>query len=284
MDPKYIVNVHTHLRHGQDIAARVRLWRECNVRKVCILCSPEYPSDGPEKFGYTNTEFLPLLREYGDVMVGMGALNLFETPDPPEKVDQLKDLGFTGLKAISSSRPYNHEAYFALYARAEALGMPILFHTGWLASTLDGLDGRLGVNADNYRPYRLDLIARTFPRLKIIGAHLGKPHAEEALQLIDVYPNVYYDFSGGSGGKKHWRWILKALSPLAGSDMTDPEENPALEQFRKFCFATDNPEPPVWIAASEAIMDGLCIPPDLRERFYWRNACEIFGWTEANLR
>jgi predicted TIM-barrel fold metal-dependent hydrolase len=286
MKPRYIINVHTHLHKGQDVAARVRLWRECNLRKVCIQCMPEYPPESGravEPGYYTNDDFAPLLKEYGDIMVGMGALRLFERYDGPDTVDRLKERGFAGLKCISASRPYNHEAYFPLYERAEALGMPILFHTGWLASPLDGSDGRMGVNADHYRPYRLDAIARTFPRLKVIGAHLGKPHAEEALQMIDAYPNVYYDVSGGSGKKKHWRWILKALAPLPGADLTDPEENPALGYFRKLCFATDNPEPPVWIEASEHILDGLAIPDDLRERFYWKNACEVFGWTEADL-
>ncbi|NLD45273.1 MAG: amidohydrolase family protein [Chloroflexi bacterium] len=284
MKPRYVVNVHTHLHKGQDIAARVRLWRECNLRKVCILCMPEYPS-GVQRAseGLTNEEFLPLLRQYGDIMVGMGALNLFDKCDGPDKVDWLKEHGFTGLKGIFASRPYNHEAYFPLYARAEALCMPILFHTGWLASALDGTDGVLGVNADNYRPYRLDKIARAFPNLKIIGAHLGKPHAEEALQMIDAFPNVYYDFSGGSGKKKHWRWILKALSPLPGADMADPSENLALGYLTKLCFATDNPEPPIWLEAAEHVLDGLQIPDDLRERYYWGNACEVFGWTEADL-
>lgn len=284
MSPQHIINVHTHLHRHQDIDARVRLWREHGLRKVGILCMPEYPPAAKRAAdGYTNEEFLPLMHTYADIMYGMGAVNLFREPDGPDKVDWLKEHGFTGLKCISAYYPYNHEAYFPIYARAEELGMPVLFHTGWLASPLDGTDGALGIDADSYRPYLLDKIARAFPNLKLIGAHLGKPHTEEALQMLDVYPNVYYDFSGGSGRKKHWRWILKALSPLPDADLADPEENPALGYFRKLCFATDNPEPPVWIEASERIMDGLAIPPDLRERFYWRNACQVFGWTEADL-
>jgi len=45
MKPRYIINVHTHLHKGQDVSARVRLWRECNLRKVCIQCMPEYPPE-----------------------------------------------------------------------------------------------------------------------------------------------------------------------------------------------------------------------------------------------
>jgi len=284
MVPRYVINVHAHLHQGQDVAARIRLWRACNLRKVCILCMPAPPGARARADGYlTNEEFVPVLRAHGDILVGMGAVRMFAQYDGPERVDWLQEHGFTGLKCIAASRPYNHEAYYPLYARAEELGMPILFHTGWLASAEDGSDGALGINADNYRPYRLDAIARAFPRLRIIGAHLGKPHAEEALQMLDAYPNVYYDFSGGSGRKKHWQWILRALAPLPGADLSDPEENPALGYFGKLCFATDNPEPPVWLEAAEHIMDGLAIPDDLREAYYWRNACRVFGWSEADL-
>ncbi len=102
--------------------------------------------------------------------------------------------------------------------------------------------------------------------------------------MIAAYPNVYYDFSGGSGKKPHEHWVARALSPcFPDADMSDPAENPALGYFRKLCFATDNPEPPIWIEASNRIMDRLCIPDDLRERFYWRNACEVFGWKEDEL-
>ena len=284
MQPKYIINVHGHLRHDQDIVARIALWRKCNVRKFCVLCLPSRRQGKAQGQYFTNEDLLPWLKRYPDLLVGMGAVNLGKVPDRPEAIDRLKEAGFTGLKFIEAYYPYNHELYFPLYERAQELGMPILFHTGWLSPAEDGSDGDYGIDSNNYRPYLLDKIARAFPKLKMIGAHLGLPHAEEALQMISVYPNVYYDFSGGSGRKPHELKVMKALSPLLpGANMEDPVENPALGYFRKLCFATDNPEPPVWIEVSDRIMDRLCIPAELRERFYWRNAAEIFGWSEADL-
>jgi uncharacterized protein len=283
MPPERIINIHAHLHHDQDVEARIRLWRECNVRKVCVLCMPPRPwGTSRERGYYLNEDLVPLLREHGDIIVGMGALDMSERPSHPDLVDRLRELGFQGLKVIASRHPYNHEIYFPLYERAEALGMPILFHTGWLGSPRDGTDGALGFDAENYRPYLLDRIARTFPRLRIVGAHLGKPHAEEALQMA-IYANVYFDISGGSGKAPHVMWMLKALSGLPEADLSDPAENPALEHFKSFCFGTDNPEPPIWIAASERIMDALAIPDETRELFYWRNAADIYGWRESDL-
>jgi predicted TIM-barrel fold metal-dependent hydrolase len=83
-------------------------------------------------------------------------------------------------------------------------------------------DGRGGVGAENMRPYLLDRIARAFPSLKIIGAHLGLPHANEALQMISSYDNLYSDFSGGNGDKVHIRKVLAALLPPAGLKQTCP--------------------------------------------------------------
>jgi len=283
MKPKYIINVHTHLHHYQNIEERIKLWRKCNLRKVCIACM--LPRSRLKVNGnyFTNEDLIPWLKRYPDILVGMGAVDLSKTPDPPEKVDELKEQGFTGLKFTRPYYPYNHEIYFPLYERAEKLGMPILFHTGWVFIGGDGMDGKYGVDSNNMRPYYFDKIARAFPKLKIIGAHLGKPHAHEALSMIKHFPNVYYDFSGGSGRKDHEIWVLRALSPMPGADMTDPAENPALKYFKKLCFATDNPEPPIWIEVSDRIMDKLCIPQELRERFYWKNACAIFGWDESDL-
>jgi hypothetical protein len=258
--PKYIVNIHGHLHHSQDIEARIRIWRENNVRKFCALCLPASMRYSAGRGHFLNEDLVPWLKRHPDIIVGMGAPDMSATPDHPDLVDQLKEWGFHGLKCIGSVYPYNH----------------------WLASPQDGTERPIGINSDNYRPYRLDRIARAFPRLKIIGAHLGKPHADEALQMMK-FPNVYFDFSGGSGAKPHVMWMIKALSGLPGANMSDPAENPALTYFDKLCFGTDNPEPPVWIGASERIMDALGIPDETREGFYWRHAAEIFDWTEADL-
>jgi hypothetical protein len=280
--PKYVINVHGHLHHDQNIEERIKLWRKYNVRKFCALCfQPRWRSKANDQY-FTNEDLIPWLKRYPDLLVGMGSINLSKNPDPPEKIDELKAQGFTGLKFIDCYYPYNHEIYFPLYARAEKLGMPICFHTGIVATTED--DGKYGIDANNMRPYYLDKIARAFPRLKLIGFHLGKPHAEEALMMISEHRNIYYDFSGGGGEKVHERWVLRSLSPMPGANIADPTENLALDYFQKLCFGTDNPEPPVWIEVANRIIDKLCIPQELQERFYWQNAAQIFGWTESDLQ
>ena len=275
--PDRIINIHGHLRHDQDIAARVKLWEEWHVEKfICLCLHPRWLSHGY----FTNEDFLAIKGKYGEVMIGFAAANIVAVGgiDGPNDVERYVEQGFAGLKFLDPSYPLDHDAYFPIYERAQSLRVPIFFHTGYLAPDYE-TDGKYGVNSNNMRPYRFDRIARAFPKLTIIGAHLGIPHCHEALQMIASHPNVFADFSGGSGKKPHVRTVLSAMlpHPMLKTDMSDPQENRALEWFKKLCFGTDNPEPSVWVPASEYIMDELRIPEHLRRAFYYDNAAALLG-------
>ena len=91
------------------------------------------------------------------------------------------------------------------------------------------------------------------------------------------FSNVFYDMCGGSGKQTHLSLIKKAMAPFPGADMTNPEENLALQHFKKMMFSTDTAEISVWYPNSEEIMDYLQIPEETRELFYWSNAAKMFG-------
>lgn len=279
-----IINIHTHVRLKDDLAARVANWRKWNMEKVVCLSM----HDRWRAAGYCVNQDLPaVMKQYPDIIVGFAGVNLVaDEIDHPDALDRFKEQGYAGLKFEDNSYPYNHDLYWPLYERAEQLELPILFHTGCLAPLRReecNYDARDRIDAENMRPYLLDRVARAFPNLKIIGAHLGLPHAHEALNMLSTYENVYYDFSGGSGQKPHVRKVLAAMLPPAGleTDMTDPQENRALAWFEKLCFGTDNPEPEVWVPASEYIMDKLEIPASLRRKFYYENAAGLLGGNES---
>jgi len=275
-----IINMHTHLRLKDDLPARVANWRKWNMQKVVCLST----HDRWRAAGYcVNRDYPALMKQYPDIIVGFAGVSLVAGEiDSPDALERYKEQGFAGLKFEDNSYPYNHDIYWPLYERAEKLGLPILFHTGCLAGLNTpecNYDARDRIDAENMRPYLLDRVARAFPKLTIVGAHLGVPHFHEALAMISFHKNVYYDFSGGSGQKPHVRSILAAMLPPAGleTDMADPQENRALAWFEKLCFATDNPEPDVWVPASEYIMDKLQIPDSIRRKFYYDNAATILG-------
>jgi len=275
--PRHLVNVHTHHRSDRDFEAHLAEWTNQGATATCVACvGPEWRRDG---FGlYTNDDLLPWLRKYPEQIVGMAFVETAGRVDGGDEVQRWYDLGFRGLKMICPEAPYDDGRYYAVYERAQSLKMPILFHTGYVGGTTNArLYARS--HSEYMRPWRLEHACRRFPELRVIGAHLGKPHIHEALCLIEVFPWVYYDFSGGSGNLNWQEDILRALTPRPGVDMADPEQNAALRYFRKLCFATDNPPVAKWYAASEYIMDSLQVPPDLREDFYWRNAAKLFDLT-----
>jgi uncharacterized protein len=113
-------------------------------------------------------------------------------------VDRAAEAGFRGLKLTIPLLPYDDECYFPLYERAEALGLPCLFHTGIVTTATY----TAGVSSAKMRPVHLDAIAREFPRLACVCAHLGMPWYEEAAAIARILANVYLDLSGAPAG---WR-------------------------------------------------------------------------------
>ena len=275
--PERIINVHTHIHKTQDIDARVRLWRECGCVKVCVHVTARERGDRK----YTNEEVPQWMRKYPDIFLGFALPRLGWEVDGPQRVDQFKEQGFTGLKFIGPSYAYDDERYFPLYERAEELGMPVLFHTGFLS--IHPGQGKLGISQDKMRAVRLDTIGRAFPSLRMMMAHLGNPELDVGLDTIHSFENIYGEFSGASGSRFRETVLRRAFATLPGADMKDPEENLALRYFEKLCFATDNPDPPRWIELSQRLMDELELPVDLRERFWWRNAARWLGIDEAIL-
>jgi len=75
-----------------------------------------------------------------------------------------------------------------VYAVAEELEMPILFHPVGQLTDQSKLEYS--------RPYLLDEVARSFPRLRIVLAQIGQPWVDETICLLSKHPHVYADVSG----------------------------------------------------------------------------------------
>ena len=156
---------------------------------MCLsACGDQYDQPG-------NEAIREAFERYPDVIVGMGYIRL--GIDGPDLVDRLRDQGFGGAKVINPRKNYNDKDYYPIYERLARWGMPILFHTGVVARLPK--DGQFDTASDRMRPIFLDGIARAFPELTLIGAHLGVPWFDEACCVAAVNPNVYFDLSGVAG-------------------------------------------------------------------------------------
>ena len=109
--------------------------------------------------------------------------------DWKEEMDKSIGLGLVGIKLGANYQrfdPLGREA-LALYARAEKLSLPILFHTG--ASPVREAPLQYA------HPLVTDEVAIRFPDLKIVMAHVGHPWVRETVVTIRKHPNVYADVS-----------------------------------------------------------------------------------------
>lgn len=274
--PDKLVNIHAHLHSTMDVPARVAAWRRDGCRKVVVLADAAYWQP-PHAVYLGNEGVLRWLREFPDLLVGMGNVELGQAMGSPDAIDRLQEQGFSGLKLEMPSHPYDHDRYMPLYERAERLGMPILFHTGWVFRVGDQ-DRRSRLSAAHMHPYTLDRIARSFPDLRIVGAHLGMPHCADAIALLLGHPNVWFDLSWDVADKPFLARLRKALAPAPGADWDDPDDNFAHHCFRKLAFGTDDALVSDWLPVACDLLDWLRVPAEAREDFFWRSADRVFGW------
>ncbi len=113
----------------------------------------------------------------------------------PKMGEMLEDLvlnrGFKGLKLVPSYNYYypNDNFMYPLYAVAERLGIPVLFHTGTSIY--------YGTRLKYANPIFFDDVAVDFPNMKIIMAHGGRgPWYNEAVSMVRLHKNIYIDVSG----------------------------------------------------------------------------------------
>ena len=105
--------------------------------------------------------------------------------------DFILNHGFKGLKLLPSYNYFypNDSFMYPLYAAAERLGIPVMFHTG---SSI-----YYGTRLKYANPIFLDDVAVDFPGLKIIMAHGGRgPWYNEAMTMVRMHKNIYIDVSG----------------------------------------------------------------------------------------
>lgn len=75
-----------------------------------------------------------------------------------------------------------------VYALAEELAMPVLFHPVGQLTEQSKLEYS--------RPYLIDEVARSFPNLRIVIAQMGQPWVDETICLLGKHQHVYADVSG----------------------------------------------------------------------------------------
>ena len=263
--------------------------REAGVAKACFLVR-----DGSADGGVNYKEALKTMKPHNDLFIPVANLNPGTTS--PKDLEKLQAMGYRGVKIIGTEKEYDHPDYMPLWAKAEELSMPILFHMGVIGGGLDyakthprrdpeaavryqemmerlknppkdgqGFPRRRNVSAIRMRPFHLDTLSANFPLLKIIGAHMGGTGNYDESASVARWRNfVFFDMSGGETIERHSieRGLIGkeiGIEKLVwGSDCGADE---ILTHVRRF----------------ETMFAFLNLTKDQMERLWWRNAAEIYG-------
>jgi len=130
------------------------------------------------------------VQRFPQKLIGFAGVDPTEDTALDEVHTAKEDLRLQGLTISPANQDFHPADSRAmdLYAQAELLGMPVLFHPSGQFSEKSKLE--FG------RPYLLDEVARSFPKLRIIIAQLGQPWIDETICLLGKHGNVYADVSG----------------------------------------------------------------------------------------
>jgi hypothetical protein len=133
-------------------------------------------------------------------IIGFGSIN----PKRPEeeikeKLRKMKKFGFKGIKIIPTFQfvKPSDERFDLMYEFAQKEKLVILCHTGCDPEIWEYPDF-----CEDAKPIHLDEVAEKYPRLNIIGAHLGSYSAEnpgiwfeDMMKVAGEHDNIYTDTS-----------------------------------------------------------------------------------------
>jgi predicted TIM-barrel fold metal-dependent hydrolase len=261
-----VIDCHAHYpaSDGRFPERLVERLPEAGIDKICLFSAGEV-------FGHaSNATILGASRQHPEQIIAFALVELGK--DTPEQVDEYAQQGFRGFKITNPRSAYDDEAYFPLYERMENAGLPLLAHTGILMRTPPRKGVR--VNSNWMRPICLDPVLRSFPRLNIIGAHLGVPWHEEASTMARLHPNYYVDLTGACLGgwrlnktaeffRYHFFWENAWDKVLFGTDILSLDELIPSKRFH------------------DRMIDQIGLPAEIRRKIYGDTAARLLGLQSA---
>lgn len=227
----------------------IQLMDEAGVQKIFLTAWC-----GPKGWIVTNEEVYRYVAYNPSRIFGVGTVNL---NDPVEAVKEIErcilTLHFKGIRILPWiwNKPPNDKLYYPLYVKCIELNVPFCCQVGHTGPLYPSDVGRP-------IPY-IDEIALTFPKLKILGGHIGYPWTDEMISLAWKHANVYIDTSA-----------------------YDPQYYPSsLVHFmktygkHKVLFATNYPMLTLQQCVSHVKV--LKLSDEVKDLFLWKNASNFFG-------
>lgn len=146
----------------------------------------------PATSGHVTAESMLSYCRGQSMLIPFVSLNPFTDPDPALQLEEaVKEGGARGLKLHPSYQFFypNDAHLYPLYAKAQELNLPVVFHIGTSIFK--------GTRLKYCDPIYLDDVAVDFPGLRIIMAHSGRGFWYDAcFGLARLHDNLYLDVTG----------------------------------------------------------------------------------------
>jgi predicted TIM-barrel fold metal-dependent hydrolase len=223
---------------GMTVEQMVELYRRLDMMAVVFDIDATTAENTP---GVGNDYVAEVAGRYPDVLIGWASVDPWQGRAAVAELERaVTQLGLRGLKLHPQVQAFyaNDSRFYPLWAKAQELGIPVLFHTGH-TGVGSGAPGGTGLKLKYSQPIPyLDDVAADFPQLTIIGAHPSWPWQEEMLSVCLHKANVFIDLSG---------WSPKYFSPSLVQ-----HANTLLQD--KVLFGSDFPviSPERWLSDFEA--------------------------------
>lgn len=195
----YFANAFGVREREEPLAELVRTFTGSGVEHAVLLAwDAETATAQPPT---TNAFVADAVRQYDPFFVGFGSVDPWKGQAALRELERFKvEYGFRGVKFHPPAQGFSpaDPRFFAMWDLIQEMELVVLVHAGHTGFGA-GLPGGMGVRLVHARPFPdLEVLATSFPRLKMICAHPGWPWHDDLLALAMHKSNVYIDLSGWS--------------------------------------------------------------------------------------
>lgn len=164
-----IIDIHAHMGKPRDDMDKVVAGMQAIGIVKCVVF-------GGRRGG--NLRTLEITRKYPDFFIPFAYVQLGE--DSAESVTPWFEQGFKGIKFHHPKAPYNDRSYWPIYEKVNEQKGIALFHSANMSYT---------------QALLLSDVAKDFEDIRIVIAHMGKPHYNEGANVSQKNKNVWCDLS-----------------------------------------------------------------------------------------
>lgn len=175
-----IIDAHLHCTGRETPDDVLRTLDDAGIDKGVLLApflGEGYALDDAASLRRANEHLSRLVRHHPDRLIGLAVVDPRDAAAPQDLRHAIEDLGLRGCKMVPTGWYPYEERVQPVFAVADELALPLLFHSGIF---IDGRSGRF------CRPTYFEAL-RDHPRTRVALAHMGWPWTDEALAvaLID---------------------------------------------------------------------------------------------------